>query len=201
MAWSYRRHRDGVMSRSTQGGVTLAQGVKLAREEAGFSQVELARRAGLNETTITHIETGKSLASATTLTKLADAMGLGVVDLFTDPASRRRAQEVEVKALKLERQNWKLLHAWRTFLDSVAMRWERKGEEPTPPEVRVVVGALERMMAADVFEPGPDEIARSEVELIFKAVERLQAVAERVLAEEDARHARRTFEAIEAQAV
>lgn len=53
--------------------------IKRARETRGFTQAELAKKAGLTAIQISHIETGvKPSASAGTLVKLANALSVTV---------------------------------------------------------------------------------------------------------------------------
>lgn len=49
---------------------------KDAREQAGLTQEELARKARVNRTTLSRIETGMRNATVETLMKLSQAMGL-----------------------------------------------------------------------------------------------------------------------------
>ena len=56
--------------------------LKRLREERGLSQVKLAARADLNPATVNQIERGARNASPGTLRKLADALGVSLVDLI-----------------------------------------------------------------------------------------------------------------------
>jgi transcriptional regulator with XRE-family HTH domain len=56
--------------------------LKRLREERGLSQVKLAARADLNPATINQIERGARNASPGTLRKLAEALGVSLVDLI-----------------------------------------------------------------------------------------------------------------------
>lgn len=113
--------------------------------------------------------------------------------------------------LTVRRQAHKLLHGHRERIDQLANRWERQ-REPTPEEVREEVRHLEGLVDTGLFEihapksPGLDtlvdsaaldEADRFEVEMIRKGVARLRAVADRVLADEEAERVRRTFKVIE----
>ena len=83
----------------------------------------------------------------------------------------------------------------------MATDWERVGRKPTVSEVRVVLTALENLVAADVFEASKllHEADRFEVEMLYKGVERLRAVAEEVVKDEEAARLRSTFALIEGQ--
>jgi len=50
--------------------------VTVLRERRGWSKSELARRAGLNQTTVSAIENGRLIAYEVQLKKLADALGV-----------------------------------------------------------------------------------------------------------------------------
>jgi excisionase family DNA binding protein len=128
----------------------------------------------------------------------------------------RREQEREealVKAyLEERRRSSRQLHASRAHVDRVARRWENAGQEPTIEEVRSTLRDLEGQVEAGVFEQRSpldpalqplintaalDEADRFEVEMLHKAVERLRAVAENVVSEEDAERLRNTWAVIE----
>jgi transcriptional regulator with XRE-family HTH domain len=56
--------------------------VRYLREQRGWSQPELARRAGLDDTQISTLETGKRSPNLRTLRKVAAALEVDVADLF-----------------------------------------------------------------------------------------------------------------------
>src|SRR5215212_2018495 len=56
--------------------------LKRLREKRGLSQVKLAARADLNPATVNQIERGARNASPGTLRKLAEALGVSLVDLI-----------------------------------------------------------------------------------------------------------------------
>src|SRR5215203_1380400 len=55
------------------------------RDARGWSQVELAERAGINPATVTHVETGKVQPRLGTLRRLARAFGVDVEELSPPP--------------------------------------------------------------------------------------------------------------------
>lgn len=57
--------------------------VRGARLAAGLSQAELARRAGMDHTFISRIESGRTSPDVRTLQRLAKAIGCPVADLVT----------------------------------------------------------------------------------------------------------------------
>ena len=63
----------------------MTRGAKMAdmRKRVGFSRAELAKRSGVSVSTITRLETDKSLGSADSICMLASALGL-TVDSYID---------------------------------------------------------------------------------------------------------------------
>lgn len=51
------------------------------REDAGLTQQDLSRRAGLTQHCISQIETGKRRGTPPTLSKIAGALGVAISDL------------------------------------------------------------------------------------------------------------------------
>src|SRR5690625_2547829 len=72
-------------------GQSLADRLKQALSDKGWSENELARRSGVPQPTIHRIITGESQSPRTgNLTKLSDALGLSVVQLtYGDPEGSR----------------------------------------------------------------------------------------------------------------
>lgn len=56
-----------------------------------LSQVDLAEKAGLNEVTICHIETGRTKPSMISRQRIADALGLEVGEVFPDAENPKDA--------------------------------------------------------------------------------------------------------------
>jgi transcriptional regulator with XRE-family HTH domain len=57
------------------------------REERGFSQYSLAQQSGVGRSTIAALETGERGAHPSTMRALAQALMVGVPDLYRDPIS------------------------------------------------------------------------------------------------------------------
>jgi transcriptional regulator with XRE-family HTH domain len=72
-------------------------GLKAIREAKGLTQVELARRAGLSNTTISRVENDLSSPTTTTLRALAQALDMSASDLemAINPEAQVFAKEVE----------------------------------------------------------------------------------------------------------
>ena len=59
--------------------------LRAARKLRGWSTYELARRAGIAQSTIQRIETGERRPSARTLAKIANALGFGELGQLLEP--------------------------------------------------------------------------------------------------------------------
>ncbi len=66
--------------------MALGENLRAIRERRGLSQAELWRRSGVAQPSISEIETGVRGAQTRTLTKLADALGVPVAELFREEA-------------------------------------------------------------------------------------------------------------------
>jgi transcriptional regulator with XRE-family HTH domain len=61
---------------------TLSANIKKYRGRKEWSQVKFAKRLGISANFLAEIETGKSWVSPLTLSKMADALGVEVYELF-----------------------------------------------------------------------------------------------------------------------
>jgi ribosome-binding protein aMBF1 (putative translation factor) len=64
---------------------TFNEMIKEAREKAGISQSELARRMEVHQSSVVRLEKGSHAITETTLRKVAEALGLELVVKFTKP--------------------------------------------------------------------------------------------------------------------
>lgn len=62
----------------------VAANVRLLREAAGLSQVDLARRAGVDLRTITRVEAVHREPGVATLARIARGLGVSPADLWRD---------------------------------------------------------------------------------------------------------------------
>jgi transcriptional regulator with XRE-family HTH domain len=69
----------------------IGHNIRMLREEKGWNQTELGFRASASPSIISLIENGKRNPSTATLAKIAEALGVEVVDLF--PKGRRLSLE------------------------------------------------------------------------------------------------------------
>ncbi|MFA6092594.1 MAG: helix-turn-helix transcriptional regulator [Elusimicrobiota bacterium] len=84
----------------------VGSGVRRWRKKAGWTMAQLAEQAGIDTGFLAYIETGRKLPSLTTAAKLADALDIGLTDLFSDVHPRWPNPDYEI-----ERQVVALLHA------------------------------------------------------------------------------------------
>jgi transcriptional regulator with XRE-family HTH domain len=69
---------------------TIAEAVKHWRAVRGLSQRELAERADVGQVLIARLELGQTDPRLSTLEKLAEALGIRMVDLFTAPEEAKQ---------------------------------------------------------------------------------------------------------------
>lgn len=62
----------------------IGQRIRAARMAQGWQQAELAYRAGLNSSYVSHIETGQTKLSLPTIVKIANALSVSVDALLCD---------------------------------------------------------------------------------------------------------------------
>lgn len=63
----------------------LGLNIESLRAKAGFSQAQLASKAGLPRSTLTNIESGFGNPSLTNLVKISNALGVGIEELLSRP--------------------------------------------------------------------------------------------------------------------
>lgn len=64
--------------------VSIGQRIRAARNELGIQQSELAFRAGLTTSHMSHIETGQTKLALPTIVKIANALSVSVDELLCD---------------------------------------------------------------------------------------------------------------------
>jgi transcriptional regulator with XRE-family HTH domain len=62
--------------------MALAEALRQAREKRGWTQVQLADRAGISQSLLARYESGEYLPGAENLVRVADALGIGVEKLM-----------------------------------------------------------------------------------------------------------------------
>jgi transcriptional regulator with XRE-family HTH domain len=63
----------------------IGENIKLWREFKGIKQEDLGKMIGKSKTTMSNIETGKEPANVYIMEEIADALGIEVTQLFTNP--------------------------------------------------------------------------------------------------------------------
>ncbi len=63
----------------------ISQSLKKWREVRGLSQWDLAHKSGVGYASIARIETGRQDPTVGMLTRLAEALGIELVDFFIEP--------------------------------------------------------------------------------------------------------------------
>jgi transcriptional regulator with XRE-family HTH domain len=104
--------------------------VRKLREERGWNQAKLAVEAGMAPSAVNQIENGKRSPSAASLTKLAEALGVGVADLFPKgqaplPVFDKQAQLDELAGRSFTFAFEEASNA----LDGFCAHWERRLRE------------------------------------------------------------------------
>jgi transcriptional regulator with XRE-family HTH domain len=176
--------------------------LKRLREERGLSQVKLAARADLNPATVNQIERGARNASPGTLRKLADALGVSLVDLIEGNYPKGQAPQ---PSLEDAARSEALQDALAVLFRGLARRGQgmieqgvREGPSETLSrklvEYHAETAALYRIKGSrDIFGRDSDELA--EAEAAYQAVEdRIQAMLRQdVEASEEERSDARRF--------
>jgi transcriptional regulator with XRE-family HTH domain len=158
--------------------------LKRLREERGLSQVKLAARADLNPATVNQIERGARNASPGTLRKLADALGVSLVNLIEGNYPKGQAPQ---PSLEDAAQSEALQEALAVLFQGLARRGQgmieqsvREGPSETLSrelaEYHAETAALYRIKGSrDIFGRDSDELA--EAEAAYEEVEsRIQAM-------------------------
>ena len=101
--------------------------VRRMREAKGWSQAKLAGASDMGVSGISQIETGARNPSVVTLTKIAEALGVEVTDLF--PKGRRSSLEPSLFNGLEGEQRENVYEPWAEFVNSFVDRWERKIDE------------------------------------------------------------------------
>ena len=145
--------------------------LKRLREERGLSQVKLAARADLNPATVNQIERGARNASPGTLRKLADALGVSLVDLIEGNYPKGQAPQ---PSLEDAAQSEALQEALAVLFQGLARRGQgiveqslREGTSGALSrelnEYYAEVAALHRLKGRrDIFGRDSDELAEAE---------------------------------------
>jgi transcriptional regulator with XRE-family HTH domain len=175
--------------------------LKRWREARGLSQTKLAARADVNPATVNQIEGGKRAASPATLRKLADALDVSLYDLLeAEPhpkAPRRSSLEPSLFNGTESERPLRYLRAWRAFVYRTARRWEE--EPPTTREIATLFDTMTAFVEQGVFDVSDttDPAEQMDLLLIMQGFERLNAIADGIEKDEEAKQRRATFTLIQ----
>lgn len=101
--------------------------IKHFRNQKGMSQTDLAKKVGLGTSQISMIEANKRTTSVEKLTKIADALGVKVIELYDDEAQQDKT------SLEGGEQGWMLFNE------------EMKGKGYTPEELKKWIKVVEEL--------------------------------------------------------
>jgi transcriptional regulator with XRE-family HTH domain len=172
--------------------------IRRAREARGWSQAKLAAGADMGVSGISQIETGARNPSVVTLSKIADALGIEVVDLFPKPQMPQPSLEDAAQSEALQEALAVLFQGLARRGQGIVEQSLREGPSEALSrelnEYSAEVAALHRLKGRrDIFGRDSDELA--EAEAAYQAVEdRIQAMLRQdVEASEEERSDARRF--------
>jgi transcriptional regulator with XRE-family HTH domain len=84
----------------------VAQRIKIAREEQGLNQDELARKTGIARPNIVRIEKGRHMPTYTTLLKVANVLNLDINHLLAKPSVSTQDMAEFAKMAELGIDEW-----------------------------------------------------------------------------------------------
>jgi transcriptional regulator with XRE-family HTH domain len=172
--------------------------IRRAREARGWSQAKLAAGADMGVSGISQIETGARNPSVVTLSKIADALGIEVVDLFPKPQTPQPSLEDAALSEALQEALAVLFEGLARRGQGIVEQSLREGPSEALSreltEYHDETTALYRIKGRrDIFGRDSDELA--EAEAAYQAVEdRIQAMLRQdVEASEEERSDARRF--------
>ncbi|WMD20866.1 XRE family transcriptional regulator [Achromobacter seleniivolatilans] len=146
----------------------VGENLRRIRKQGGLSQSNLAEASGISRRMIAGLEAGKANISLASLDKLAGALGVGFVDLVSDPARERRRIEARAWRGKHPGSQAVLLGAAPASCEAQLWIWslapgEQYLAEPDPEGwhemVYVIEGALRLELSGVSQLVGADDFA------------------------------------------
>jgi transcriptional regulator with XRE-family HTH domain len=141
--------------------------IRRAREARGWSQAKLAAGADMGVSGISQIETGARNPSVVTLSKIADALGIEVVDLFPKPQTPQPSledaalSETLQEALAVLFQG--LARRGQVIVEQSLREGPSEGLSRELNEYYAEVAALHRLKGRrDIFGRDSDDLAEAE---------------------------------------
>jgi transcriptional regulator with XRE-family HTH domain len=189
---NFQDHQDQVVPNERR----IMERLRELRKRRGLSQMELAKRSGTAQYTISSIELGRRKdPHPSTLRKLANALNIPVSALWEeleetedDPKAEAPSQpELSATGSAIEEERstaTALIAALRTYFWDMRFRWKEPGNKPTPTQIRDALNLLQHLVTSGAFEGPLTPREENEVALLFNAAHKLRPIAEE-LAEED----------------
>jgi transcriptional regulator with XRE-family HTH domain len=160
------------------------QELRIARSKAGLTLMELEEASGVGASTISKIERGVTQPQATTLHKLAEALGVEVGELY--PKERGPSPEVEVKESRAAAHLQSESSAKPEVIDLLEQVWRHETPlEEAAPKLELVGGETRVHLSPLTLEGTlqPVKITLSVADL----QEVIRRVRQQELSEEEAR--------------
>ena len=141
--------------------------IRRAREARGWSQAKLAAGADMGVSGISQIETGARNPSVVTLSKIADALGIEVVDLFPKPQTPQPSLEDAALSEALQEALAVLFQGLARRGQGIVQQSLREGPSEALSrelnEYSAEVAALHRLKGRrDIFGRDSDDLAEAE---------------------------------------
>jgi transcriptional regulator with XRE-family HTH domain len=169
--------------------VDVAERLFLYRDSAGWSQVELAKRAGISRTSVVLTESGQTAPRLPTLRRLARAFGVSVDEFLSDreprPAPKTAAPDLIARLRELPPDDRRLVlrgvwGQWTSDMEADAEAMERANEfqrstGTTDDDLRRALVELEPLEARRLLRESAEhreQVARYWQRLLFEAIER-----------------------------
>jgi len=185
-----------------------AQRVREWRHRRMLSQQEVADRAGTSLFTIQRIERGEGNVRPKTGRGVAAALGIPIEELlpkaqaplFQEPHEQESAEERRaVNDLEYKRA-LRYLGAWREFVWKLQAEWK---EEPpkTSRDIAPLFNAMTALVDQGVFElsNASNSLEHIELTLFMEGIKWLNAIADKVEADEEAEKRRAVLRVVEDQ--
>jgi transcriptional regulator with XRE-family HTH domain len=171
------------------------ESVRRLRKERGWTQRDLAGKAGTTQYTISEIELGHREPHPTTLRKLAQAFGVSVAEFFAEEPADPKAlipsqpEESATGSEVLEGGEGRcvsVIAALRSYFWDLRLRWKEPGNKPTPAQIRDALKLLGYLTEHGAFEGPLTPREQREVSLLFNAANKLRPIAEELAEENEA---------------
>jgi transcriptional regulator with XRE-family HTH domain len=171
--------------------------VRRLRKERGWTQRDLAAKAGTTQYTISEIELGHRDPHPTTLRKLAQALDISVAEFFVEesPADPKAVAplpppQAATGSQALEGGEGRyvsVIAALRSYFWDLRLRWKEPGNKPTPAQIRDALRLLGYLTEHGTFEGPLTPREQSEVSLLFNVADNLRPLVEEFADQDEAK--------------